>query len=660
MFCEKCGTQLQDSEKFCPVCGTPAPDSVDAAPAAGQAATENASVQSGQTQMPAYAAPSFEEVPNGSEVAIGGGAMFSVSDPTETSQPVKEKKKSKKKFFVIGGIVAAAALIGVVTFAFELPARIGNWWHKTVSSPEKYYQYVEKGNAEKMASSAGELYQTIILDSKDFFNSTSNMTITLEVGEGGKELLELAEKMAGMDLSWFENVSFGEVVTIDGNQFGLDLSTTLNSEKLLSMVMALDLESGKAFLQIPELTSTYLGLDLEELLGISFDDVVDGWEEFKDDFQAVIDAMPSQSRMEKMLIKYVQVATDCIDDVEKRSTTLKVEDVSQKCTALEITLDAELVAEMLKAVLEEAEDDADLEAFIVDIVDALGGDGDDVYDEFIEGLEYLYDDIKDVRGGDEEVTLTLYVDGKGNVIGRLLEAEGVEIAMLMAQSGGKFGYELSMYIDDGEESMGLYGSGKISGDKISGEFSLNLYDAYNGGDIEIMTFTTESLDLKSLKQGMFNGKIVMSPGSELVKQMTGGSPYVASIIRDLKFSLSGKSSADSAECTFGVIYDDKDLISLTASSESKKSSGVNIPKDKNAIFIEDERDLEDWFDEIDWDKFISGLKKTNLPKSVISEIEDICEEIEDGGLDMLGDVISSLMWNYGYPSYYYDGYYDIW
>ncbi|MCH5340431.1 MAG: zinc ribbon domain-containing protein [Acetatifactor sp.] len=637
MFCEKCGTQLQDGEKFCPNCGTPV-----------RAVTNS----NGGTQQDAGLQP-LSNMPGsmaaGGEVLSGNGAVQ--SQPVSDSE--KPKKKSKKKLFVAIGAVAAAAVLGVVAFASELPSKISNLAHKTFSSSEDYYQHVEKNNTKGVANSVGSVYQSVVLDSRDFFETTSNSTITLTFGEGFNDFFKLAEGMIGEDLSWLKSISSSSSVTINGNKLSMDLSTSLNQDKLLSLIMALDLDEGAAFLQIPELSSTYLGVDLKKAMGISIDDVLDSWEDFRKEYIEVIEALPSQDRIEKLISKYIEVATACVDDVNKKSVNLKVEGVSQKCTALEVAVTPHLIVDMLEAILDEAEDDSELEKLITDTVDALsdvlGVDGDNVYENFLDEFADLCDELNDSLSDvddDDALLLTLYVDDKGDVIGRTLEIEddysAVEIAMLMVESSGKFGYELSMYVENewSTTDIAFLGSGRKSGDKISGEFVLSYNDGYD--DMDILEITTEDLDTKSLKEGRLNGKFsvgLTSDGANILARTLArelGYSYMASVmesvLKDIEIRMSYKTAESSSECIVGVVYGKKDMISVTIAADSKKASAVNIPKSKEVIFVEDERNLADWVDTIDWKKFFSGLEKTDLPDFILDPIEDICDALADGDL----------------------------
>lgn len=630
MFCEKCGTQLQDSERFCPKCGTPAPTPVptDAVPASE--GTQGAAAQPESTPQAAMDAA-------GNVAAAGVEAAVKTTETGKEAVPSAggENAPKKKKGFVIAGVAAAVVLIVIIAGVSGITARIGNFVHKTFSSPEKYYQYVEKKNTEELVEAVGDWYQLYVLDQKDMFNTTSNATVSLALGKGGKDLLELAG-LAGVDLSWIESASFTSGVTIKGDQLGMNFSTAVNKRNIMSLVMAMDIDAGEIYLQIPELTDTYIGIDLRDAVGSSYaKSLANGWEDLQESYTEVLSSLPSQAKLEKLLNKYMKIALSCVEDVDKKSKSLKVEGVEQKCTVLEITIDARTAADMVDAILEEAEDDGTLEDFIFDIADAFEADGDDIYDEFLDSLDDLYKDLKNARGGDE-IVLTVYVNGKGEIVGRELEIGNVTIAMLMPEKGRKFGYEFS--VTEGGQSISLIGSGKHAGNKIDGDFRLR----YNG--VSFLDITADNLNLETMKKGLLNGKIEVSIGSG-IGTVAGVVPGL-SILQNMKFTLNSKSSAKSAQYTFGVTYDGKDMGSITVSGEKKNASSVKIPKEKNVIFVEDSRDIEDWVDEINWDKLITNLEKADFPRSVTRALEDWSEAIEDGAWDMFEDLAEELMWYY--------------
>lgn len=629
MFCEKCGTQLQDSDKFCPKCGTPAPVSTDA-PAPSEQPENNTQAVTAVSEQPkedTQAVTTVSEQPK---------------EDAQAAAPASKQPKAKSVVFkalVIAGAVVAVFLVVIIANA----SRIGNFVHKTFSSPAKYYQYVEKKNAEELASIMGDIYKFYVLDEKDYFQTTSNAKLTIKLDEAGQDILELSG-LAGVDLSWLKSASVNTSATFNGDKVGLNLSTAVNKDDILSLVMALDMAEGEAYFQLPELTDKYIGLDLEETMDPSdFDAALDEWEDLREEHAELYSVLPGQAKLEKLLNKYFKIALNCVEDVEKKSKVLKVEGVSQKCTVLKVTLDNRTLADIFAAILDEAENDKALEALIVDVVDASGEDGDDAYEEFLDELKDLQKRYKSDRNM-EDIVMTVYVDGKGNVVGRELETDSTTISLLMPEKGNKFGYEFS--VKSGSNKYALTGSGKRSGNKLNGEFNMR----YNGASI--LGITADKFDVETLKRGQMNGRLEISMGSGIGK--VAGSISGLSVLQDMKFDISAKSSGHSLQYSFGVIYDDEKMGTLSVTTEKKRASSVKIPSGKNVVMVEDIRDLEDWFDSIAWDKVVSRLEKTDLPKDAIDFVEDLGESIEENGLENeMNDLIYNLWKNYyRYIRYY--------
>lgn len=622
MFCEKCGTQLQDSDKFCPKCGTPAPVSTDA-PAPSEQPENNTQAVTAVSEQPkedTQAVTTVSEQPK---------------ENTQTAAPASKQPKAKSIMFkalVIAGAVVAVFLVAIIANA----SRIGNFVHKTFSSPEKYYQYVEKKNAEELASIIGDIYKLYVLDQKDYFQTTSNAKLTVELDEAGQDILELSG-LAGVDLSWLKSASVNTSTTFNGDKVGVNISTAVNKDDILSLIMALDMAEGEAYFQVPELTDKYIGLDLKKTMNSSdFDDALDEWKDLREEHTELYSVLPSQAKLEKLLNKYFKIALNCVEDVEKKSKVLKVEGVSQKCTVLKVTLDNRTLSDIFGAILDEAEKDKALEALIVEVVDATGEDGDDAYDEFLDELKDLQKRYKSDRDM-EDIKMTVYVDVKGNVVGRELETDGTTISLLMPEKGNKFGYEFS--VKSGSNKYALTGSGKRSGNKLNGEFNLR----YNG--TSILGITADKFDMETLKRGQMNGRLEISLGSGIGK--VAGSISGLSVLQDMKFNISAKSSGHSLQYSFGVIYDDEKMGTLSVATERKRASGVKIPSQKNMVMVEDIRDLEDWFDSIAWDKVVSRLEKTDLPKDAVDFVEDLGESIEENGLENeMNNLIYGLWRNY--------------
>lgn len=614
MFCEKCGNPLKENEKFCPKCGTPVkipenPVKNEISGNDGQTKPEAGNaVETAQKTISETAAKAKNVLGN-----LGG-----------EGSPLKKFADSKYKIpAIIGGAVLLLLIVLIAN-----GARINNLVHKTFSSPESYYQFVEKKAMEDVYDLSGDLYDSFILESlNSTFNKSVSADMSVELGKDGEELLDLAG-LAGVDLSWLKSVQGEAEFSIKNNIFSMGIGTSMNKDDIVSCNMIMDFENGDAYIQIPELTKTYMGIYMEDVMSSydyrQFEQIQEQQELSKD----LVKALPSQSQVEKLLKKYTKIALKCVDDVSMGSKTLKVEGIQQKCTELKVTIDADTMQTIMEAVLEEMIDDKDIEKYIVNVAEASGQDGDEIYENFQDNLDYALDNLDRTITGDGKIVMKVYVDGKGNIKGRTIEwndrGDKQSISILSPQKGSKAGFEFSVNADG--EKIELSGSGKRSGDKITGEYELK----YNGA--AILDITTKKLNIADLKKGQLNGEIGIKVSSKIGNLFNMGySRYGSylSMITDLELKINASSSRNSTKCKIQIIYDEQDIATISASVKTGSGSKASVPSSKNVVMVEGPEDALDWLEEVNWDKVISRLEKTDLPSEVIDLLEDIVDAIED-------------------------------
>lgn len=616
MFCSNCGSTVSETEKFCPKCGYPVQSEPDEAPNAKP------------------------------EPAVADGAKKAAKMGKEILQKVSGKK-------MVPLIAVAAAAVVLVVVVIANAARLGNFMKKSFSSPENYYQYVEKKAAKELSASAGDMYAAY-LDALNYYDRSVSTEVSIELGKDGQEYLELAG-LLGVDLSWLKSISVKGNWAAKNGVYSLDAGIAMNKDDILSGGLIMDTEKESLYVQIPELTKTYIGVDLGDFMSSYEREMLD---ETMESNKALADALPSQSDVQKISKKYLDIALGCIDDISKKTEKETVEGVTQKFTAVEVTIDDDTLQDIMKAVLKEMKKDKDIKKIIRDVAEAVGEDGDDVYEEFQESIEYTLDDIKYYSLGDfEELVMTVYVDGKGNISGRSLKlksstgrkSDSATVKMLMTEKGSKFGYELSVS-GFGSESVKLTGSGKKSGDKISGDFKLK----YNG--TSVVDVAVKNFDLDKAKKGQLDGAFEISASSKIGSLI--GSAMAGSVIEDVKLVLTFGASKNTSTVSLGVEYDGDDLGKASVSVKTDKGSKASIPSGKNVVMVEDMDDLEDWLETIDWGKVISKLKKTGLPSEVLDLLEDAADMIEDGNLwyliDDLWDLIDDLERYFDYYGNYYN------
>lgn len=434
----------------------------------------------------------------------------------------------------------------------------------------------------------GRSYEVFTAGSLSRKESSTGAELTVELGEGGRELLGLLGT-AGPDLGWLNELSVGMGVSRKDSVLGYAFSFGLNRNRLLSANMVLDTQEGGMYLRIPELTADYIGMDLADLIGRDWQDSFELYREMEESRRQMVSALPDVKEVEKLQQKYLRLVLEGINKVERSRRTLKAGGISQKCTELEVTIDGMTLAGMLEAMLEEMQEDKDLQKLIVNTVDGLmaadgisyldgytdyGWSGEDCYQEFLEELAEMQADLDELRDLGDVLVMKVYVDGRGRIVGRMLELMedgelSSRVSFLMPQKGSRTGYEISAASGYGDGEIALTGSGKTSGNKLNGDFGLT-YDGLTVLDVEVA-----DLDLKQWEQGYLNGSFTVTPSraisSLLSASLSGYDTLITSMLSSLQLTLDSKMSSKAGSITLGLKRDKEELVRFTVSVRKGKA-----------------------------------------------------------------------------------------
>lgn len=603
MFCEKCGSPVKETDKFCSVCGTP----------------------------------------------VGA----------QTPQPPKDTKGGKAVLisWIVGGAACLAFLMIVLLVNISV---ITNFIHRNFTSPQSYYQFVEKKAIKDMVSVGGDLYNLYWMEALNTYDKSVDGEIFLELGEDGRELLGLAG-LAGVDLSWIESVTVSVNSNVKDNVIDMGGSLALNEDNMISSNMIMDCNGREVYFQIPELSEMYLGLDME---GVEeeIEKSLERWEAA----ERLADVMPEQAKVEKLLNKYMNIALRCVDDVSMDTKTLKVEGVEKKYTELTVTIDFDTMEDMMKAVLTEMKNDEEMEKIIRDVTETGSNefsfdtlDPDEAYEEFQDGIQDLLDKLNDREeyfiDEDEVIVMKVYVDGRGNVKGRSIrwehDSELTRIDLLTPQNGNNFGCELS--VESAGKSMAITGSGKRSKGQVNGDFKVK----YNGA--ALLDVSAKKLDIEKLKRGQLNGDLEIAVSSKIAMVM--GSVPGLSMVEDMRFLIKSEVDNHSTKMKLSVAYDEQDMGTLTFDYKWKKGSKPRVPDGEDVVMVEDWDDLDTWAETIDWENLVSNLEKTDLPYASVKVIEEFGESMESGELSVrqlyyLLQMLGGYKHGYNYGGYGYGSY----
>lgn len=669
MTCGNCGREVPSGNKFCTNCGWRVPEDfkeevkteevpaaseevkAEEAPAVEEAKAKEApvveEVKAEEAPVAAEETAKVEEAPV-VEAAPAAEAVKPASTPKAEAPAAPARKKGSKAPLFVG----IAAVVVVLLVVFNLSS-IKNAAKRTFSSPENYYHWVEKNTAKEAAGTVSSIYANYFLDALKVYNMGTSAEVSVELDEAGQDMLSLAGA-AGVDLSWFKSASLTYEGYSKDNVMEMKCGLAMEKKNVISADLIVDMAEEAVYLAVPELSKTYIGVDVSEIPDISYYmDTLDNSTEYMDALKAILSKLPEEKQVKDLTAKYLEIALNSIDDVNlKKGKTLKAEGVSESCTLLEVTLDADTLQNVIENVAEQLENDREVKAIIEKLCDEIAGldldeldgidiDSEEVYEYFQDACSELADEAQYISF-DEELVMSLYVDGKGVIRGRSFEFNdgwsNYTVEILNPHKGGKIGFKAAVTVDNQEFSIA--GSGKESGGRVSGDFSAK----YNG--TAIVDLTVKNFDTDALKKGYLNGTFTVKAASGIGKVLYGMSS-VPSMVTDLAVTVDVSMDGKSGKLAVSVA-EDKDKWG-TVSVSAKKESGrkASVPADKNTVFIEDYSDVEDYWDTVDLDSLINTLDKLDVP----SFVTDILEDFADLDGDELLENAEYIIYNNLYSGY---------
>ena len=582
MFCTNCGKPTEDGKNLCPACAAE-----KAANAPVQEVTPQAAPQ------PAPEAPVFEPF----------------SYPTEP-QPAAPKKTG----LLIGLVCAAVALIGVVVLALSVN------WNALFLSPQ---ERIAKAEVNALKESA--LYQGVRAglkgenDALDPAHADTQLTLTL--GEDILPAVEdlLAQEGANLDIDWVQSLLVNATTNINEEVSSMDLGLGVNNTTLATLRLVTDFAEDKIYLGLPGLSEDYLAVDLD-------DADVDA-EQFEKAFallsgeqtKKLQEKMPDPDAVVDFLDKYLTLALEQLEDVEKNTEKVEIDGISQKMTVISVDISEEDAQKMAIAVLEELKEDKEAKELLEQLIDyydevaELSGEELELpdVDEIFEQIPDAIDELEDLDADTDDVLrYSVYLDNKDNLCGRCLEDledDAFVISTLKATKGKKFASEFK--IESEGQALVVEGSGNDKESVYVVEFD----------EMELFTVEVSGLDESALKKGQLIGEFRLTLSDEvtnMLKQNLGSE--VGALISIAEPSLHLTYQKDSAE--IGLYMGDKLIVSLASTAKKNKAGNVEIPE--NTL---DPEEAEDFLSGLEIDKLIDNLEKAGVPDDYVDALDSLAD-----------------------------------
>lgn len=593
MFCHKCGKELPDGTLFCGECGAKQDNGV----------VQTAEAPAAETVNPIQTT----EAVNGFEVQADPAPQFA---PAFAAASFDAPQKKKKKLW-LKLLPAVIALALVAAILLNLGTVIG-FGIKTFGSDKAYFGYVEKKAFDAYADDVTDLYSALV---KNYTSSQSlSGEMKLILGDDLLQILETASS-GSMKLDWLKDIAIAYNVNMNGSAEELNMGLKLGNTEIVALRAIVDLLKGDIYMALTNLSDKYMhieGMNGTDSAAAVMPSIY-GNEDFKK-------ALPAEEALNELIKKYVKIALEEIEKVEKSSDTVRIEGIKESCTTITFTVTNEDLMDIAVAVLEEAKKDSEIKAIIEDFVKFLNDEEilddkpSDVYDEFVEIVDEAIDETEDSKKEmdkdeleNELISVIDYVNGSHEVIGRDFEVGGQKyVSYATARDGSDFATEIDI-----ANTLTIKGSGTDKNGKINGKFSVSA-SGMSVGDIEIVDF--ESSDLE---EGEVSGTFRFIINKQLLSMFSNAAGEYASLINGLngvEIKLAG--DKESASYEFNVLYNNKTLAGIAVSGKTQDSKEIKYPAESSVVEGE-----EEYLETIDLDKLYTALEKAGVPSELIAALK---------------------------------------
>lgn len=478
-----------------------------------------------------------------------------------------------------------------------------------------------------------------------------NAEIKLSLDDGGKAILGM---LTPVDISWLEDASMDTKVNLNEGTMIETMDVKVNGTKICTIEYYFDTENSEVYMRIPELNEGYIKMNMEQMtqeaeaemeeegMDSSFSTSMDLADAMNSYF-STLDNLPEADALTSILTRYSDIIFDNVTDGENPGTQSSAAgDVSQELTVLEGHVTQAEAQPMFQQILDTAKTDEELKGVIEGWTEAMD-DPEYSYDTFLQAIEDLE---KDLDGEIDEsdtsgFVLRAWVDGDGEVVGREVLADDGEqeeslFSYLCTIDGDQRGF--SFTLGSGTDSVGLSGSGTLSGDVLSGTYT------FTSGGEDAAVIEVADYDTKAVENGIWKGTYTIS-GAPIEDE--DGNSYDPFGGMQLIFTTDGKDE-NNMEWNLTLAANGVSIgaLSITGSNEGEDLEAVDFASLTDVYDFSNDADVEKFGEDVNMDTITANLTSAGMPDGWLESVMEAAsgsgaEEITeyDDQTDMAGDTL---------------------
>lgn len=502
------------------------------------------------------------------------------------------------------------------------------------------YQETEKAILTESMKSFAAVYGKDLEEQEAAFEGSEGV-LSLKLSDSGRVLLGNA---AQIDASWLKGADIKVKVSMKDNTVGETMDICLNDQKICSIEYYMDTETTDIYMKIPEVSDSYIKMNMEEAAEIAEEEARKAAEEsaseegiseysydssygndsleqaqnmlnVMDTVMNITEYLPDAKAMEELLTTYLSILVDNAKEGTTGTDTVTVGDISQECTVYEGVLSEKEMLQVMQDVLTEARDDVNIKDILL-----KWGETEEDPEEFYAAYQGAVDAIlssveaqTEVNDDDSYFFSKLWVDENGKAVGRQLGLHHEEgnidplITYQMPEDGEKFAMKLEISSEDG--GFAISGGGEIKDSLLNGDYTV----AVNGTDsvqIQVTDYDTESM-----KEGNLNASYAFSLLPGMIDEESFALLSGYDITADIK------SEGTSGDIILNLLSQDVSLgeLSLTANI----GDGVEIPDFsglENVCDMLDEQEAESYTASVKLDTIMDNLSAAGMPEELLGMV----------------------------------------
>lgn len=490
------------------------------------------------------------------------------------------------------------------------------------------YQETAKTSLDSLVSSvAGAVDDCVQNMDKAFAGSTSKMTLTVE--DTGKAFL--GTLLSQEDMSWLQDLTMDTKVSVKDGTEAIASTILLNDQKLCDINMYEDLSEMKQYIQIPEISDTYLVADP---VGSADETTQEFMQGYMNALSDVTSAMPDGETVSTLLDRYGNLAINNMEEGTATEETLSVEGIGEDCTVYEGVVTDDSARSMMEEILTTARDDKEIKG----LFDLWKKDGDQ-YASYQSGIDDLLNDIKSADGeSTESFSEKLWVNSEDKVVGREFGiSDGTDYQSVFTLKTPSSDGQTALLLEFGAEDsyMTVTGTGSSTDGLWNGDYILAV------DHTEAMDISVTDLELKPEKMGYYNGTFTISfpeaqtedENADVASMMNGFSAVI---------KMDSDAAAETSSMELSVLTSGVSLATLSITGGY--GEGAEIPDLTNlgtVYAVDNEEEMTEYVKNADWNVITENMKTAGVPADLAdgflqileSSVEETSTEGAEGSTD---------------------------